>query len=163
MAVTPEVPRVICSLAGDPEFYRRGKNNALKQALLLYGQLQYERFSSAESDGVVVCDRSVLDHWVYSKCLFEAEFRAADVFDLYETLVSDYCKNYDKLFYIPVEFPPIDDGVRESDIAFQASIDGMIAAFLNKYSVLHTKIGGTIEERCVAVEAGLEGLAVRER
>jgi predicted ATPase len=94
ICVAPEVPREICSLAADPEFYRRGKNNPLKQALLMYGQLQYEHFSLPQADGVLICDRSVLDLWAYSKYLFGDKFRAGGVLELYETLFAQYCRSY---------------------------------------------------------------------
>jgi nicotinamide riboside kinase len=152
VCLTPEVPRVICSLAADPTFFRRGKNNALKQILLLYGQLQYEHFSSPKTDGVLICDRSVLDHWAYTKYFFAQEFEAGDVLALYETLVSEYCRSYSRLFYVPIEFPPSDDGTRESDVAFQAAIDDTISAFLTNHDIEYTTVAGTVDQRCSAIE-----------
>ncbi len=151
--VAPEIPREICRLAADPEFYRRGKNNPLKQALLLFGQLQSEQSSLPGDGGVLICDRGVLDLWAYSKYLFGDEFRAAGVLELYEGLVERSCRSYRMHFYVPVEFPPADDGVRESDSGFQAAIDKTIREFLEKYSVPHRRIAGTLEERCSRVEA----------
>lgn len=159
VAVAPEAPREICSLAADPEFFRRGKNNALKQALLMYAQLQHEHFSLPRQDGILICDRSVLDLWAYSKYLFRDEFRAGGVLEIYEALVAEYCRSYQCHFYIPAEFPPADDGVRESDSDFQVSIDRTIRDFLEKYALTHRKTSGTLDERCRIVEAELRALA----
>ncbi|HVB35058.1 MAG TPA: ATP-binding protein [Patescibacteria group bacterium] len=161
VAVAPEVPREICSLAADREFFRRGKNNPLKQALLMYAQLQHEHFSLPQEDGVLICDRSVLDLWACSKYLFGDEFQDAGVRKLYEALVAQYCRSYRCHFYIPAEFPPPDDGVRESDSDFQASIDRTIREFLEKYAVAHRKTSGTLDERCAIVETELRAMASR--
>jgi nicotinamide riboside kinase len=158
VSMTPEVPRVICSFANDPTFFRRGKNNSLKQALLLYGQLQYEQFSSPKTNGVLICDRSVLDHWAYTKYFFADEFTSAGVLDLFEALVASYCQSYDRLFYVPIEFPPVDDGTRESDAAFQSAIDFTISAFLETHKIPHIRVAGTVTGRFSSVEAELKVL-----
>jgi nicotinamide riboside kinase len=158
ISVAPEIPREICSLVDDPEFYRRGKNNALKQALLLFGQLQREHSFAPGEEGVLICDRGVLDLWAYSKYLFGEDFRAAGVLEIYEALVARHCRSYRMHFYIPAEFPPSDDGTRESDSAFQAGIDRAIREFLARHEVLHREIRGSIEERCAVVEAELRSL-----
>jgi thymidylate kinase len=158
IAVAPEVPRAICALAADSEFYRRGKNNPLKQALLLYAQLQAEQFSLPREPGVLICDRSVVDLWAYSRYLFEKDFQAEGVLELYEALVAQYARSYERHFYIPIEFPPSDDGVREDDAAFQASIDRSIREFLMKYELPHRETRGTIDERCSIVAADLRVL-----
>jgi len=163
ISVAPEIPREICRLAADPGFYRRGKNNPLKQALLLFGQIQSEHFSLPGEDGVLICDRGVLDLWAYSKYLFADEFQAAGVLELYEALVERYARSYQMHFYVPAEFPPSDDGIRENDRSFQAAVDETIREFLEKYSVPHRKTAGTREERCRLIETELRALASRPR
>lgn len=163
ISIASEIPREICSLAADPEFYRRGKNNALKQALLLVGQLQREQSFLPRERGVLICDRGVLDLWAYSKYLFENDFRAAEVLDLYEVLIARHCRSYRMHFYVPAEFPPSDDGIRESDAAFQAGIDRSIQEFLAKYGVPHRQTRGSIAERCSIVETELRALATRKQ
>lgn len=159
IALAPEVPRELCALASDPEFYRRAKNNPLKQALLLFAQLQAEHFSLPRQDGLLICDRSVVDLWAYSKYLFGNEFQSAGVLEIYEALVAQYARSYPLHLYLPIEFPPSDDGVREADAAFQASVDRGIREFLRKYALPHREIRGTIDERCALAEAGLRALA----
>ena len=163
ISVAPEIPREICSLASDPECFRRGENNALKQALLLFGQLQYEQSFLPRENGVLICDRGVLDLWAYSRCLFAGEFQAAGVLEVYEALVAQCARTYRMHFYVPVEFPPSDDGTRESDADFQVAIDGTIGDLLAKYAVPYRKTQGSIDERCVLVETELRGLIASQR
>jgi thymidylate kinase len=121
--LTAEVPRIVCDLASEPEFFRRGQNNALKQMMLLYGQLEYEIAAAAKEPDIVICDRSVLDHWAYSTYLFREVYEEAGVLDICEQLVEWHCRSYDRLYRIPIEFPPTDDGTREGDEAFQHAIE----------------------------------------
>lgn len=163
ISVAPEIPREICSLAHDPECFRRGKNNALKQALLLFSQLQYEQSFLPCENGVFICDRGVLDLWAYSKYLFGDEFQAAGVLELYETLVVQSARTYRMHFYVPAEIPPSDDGTRESDVDFQVAIDHTIRKLLVKYDVPYRKTRGSLDERCMLVEAALRELIAAQR
>lgn len=156
VSLTPEVPRVICDLAKDPVFFRRGNNTALKQALLLYGQTQIEYQKSQQGSSILVCDRALLDHWAYTKHFFSEEFKNDGVLDLYEHFISDYCRSYNRLFYIPIEFPPLDDGTRESDEAFQRSIDEIILQFLSDNHLPYSTVTGSVEQRCQQIIGELE-------
>jgi len=153
---TPEIPREICERAGDPEFFRRGVNEPLRQALILFGQATEDRTVISKSEGLLISDRSVIDHWAYTTCLFEAEFKAASVFEHFEKMVVDYSKCYDALFYIGIEFPPRDDGTRESDADFQLDIDRRIRATLKRSAFSYTTLKGSVEERRDAFISGLD-------
>jgi nicotinamide riboside kinase len=160
--MTPEVPRVICDLAGDATFFRRGSNNPLKQLILLYGQLEFEIEAGCNDVAIVVCDRSIIDHWAYAMNLFTAEYRSADVFSICETMVARHCSKYDRLYRIPIEFPPVDDGTREDDAEFQAAIDSAIVEFLNEHGLVYSTISGTVEERVHAIVADVRACLGKE-
>jgi hypothetical protein len=49
---------------------------------------------------------------------------------------------------VPIEFLPIDDGVRESDVEFQKSIDILIQQFLRQHNLPYMMVHGTPQERC---------------
>lgn len=145
---TPEVPRKLCDLAKDPSFLRRGKNSILKQALILQAQVQVEiQKMSQPWTELLICDRAILDHWAYFAYLFGNTLKKENLFTLYEYFVSEYSRTYDKLFYIPIEFPPQDDGIRESDEVFQHCIDMTIIQILSKFCIPHVTIRGTVQER----------------
>jgi nicotinamide riboside kinase len=145
-AITPELPRIICDTASDPTFFRRGNNSLLRQTLLLAGQPIYET-AEASDEGVLLCDRSILDHWAYTLNLFLPELQIEGVIPPLQDLVARHCCSYDYIFYVPIEFAPQDDGIRESDQEFQSAIDKEITRLLNVYALTYHKVSGTITER----------------
>jgi hypothetical protein len=54
---------------------------------------------------------------------------------------------YDFVFYLPIEFPIVLDGLRPDDAAFQADIDRRIVELLESHDVAHHSLTGSIEER----------------
>jgi nicotinamide riboside kinase len=151
VVMTPEVPRLLCEFAGDPTFFRRGRNNPLKQVLLLYGQLEYEIEAASSGAKLIVCDRTVLDHWIYSANLFQKAYDDAEIATICEMLVAQHLRTYDRLYRLPIEFPPIDDGTREDDERFQREIDTMLLQFLDRHEIAYTSVSGTVEERRDAI------------
>ncbi|HMK18189.1 MAG TPA: ATP-binding protein [Chitinophagaceae bacterium] len=146
VSITPEVPRLICEAVNDNEYFRRGNNSLLKQSLILMGQLVVEE-KLRKNVEVQICDRTLFDHWAYSLSLFGNEIITGNYTGVYEKFISEHCKSYDQIFYIPIEFKPLDDGVRESDEGFQIEIDGLIISLLKKYEINFETITGTIENR----------------
>lgn len=146
VSITPEVPRLICDAVNNNEYFRRGRNSLLKQSLILIGQLVIEEH--LRKDGVIqICDRTLLDHWAYSLNLFGKEIEEGHYTEIYETFISTHCASYDKIFYIPIEFKPVDDGVRESDEIFQSKIDKSILDLLIKHKIEFQTITGSIKTR----------------
>src|SRR5215210_6845411 len=133
--VTPEVPRMICDLVDDKEFFRRSNNTLLKQSLIMVGQLVIEEQNKGYD--IQICDRTLFDHWAYSLSMFEDELNKNNLCEVFEKFITDHCFTYDKIFYIPNEIKPIDDGTRESDLAFQANIDLIITQLLNKHNIAY--------------------------
>ena len=145
-SVTPEVPRMICETVNDKEYFRRGNNSLLKQSLILLGQLIIEEQNQKGVD-VQICDRTLFDHWAYSLSLFGKEITDGNYTEVYEKFISQHCKSYDKVFYLPIEFKPLDDGIRESDEKFQSEIDELIVGLLKKHKIEYETITGSVENR----------------
>lgn len=55
--------------------------------------------------------------------------------------------NYDFVFYLPIEFPIEDDGIRSTDPEFQRKIDERYKNVLNEWDIKHEVISGSIEDR----------------
>lgn len=146
--LAPEMPRFICSLVPDGSFFRRGHNTVLRQLLLIYSQTQTEFDRSQHGSGIIICDRSVIDHWAYTKLLFADALEHDGVLALYEHFILNFCRTYEQLFYIPIENPPADDGVREDDQEFQQAIDHIIVSCLKKFELPYFEVRGTPAERC---------------
>lgn len=148
--LVPEIPRIVCEQARDPEFFRRGHNSVTKQILLLAGQPIYDAEAASQAD-IVISDRSLLDHWAYTTFLFGSELRKEGIFDPLDALVRTYCELYDAIFYVPIEFPAIDDGTRESDPDFQEGIAREMESHLARLNLMSTRVIGSVEERAATV------------
>lgn len=55
------------------------------------------------------------------------------------------------IFYLPIEFPLIDDGIRYSDPEFQKKYDEKIREIITRYSLYYDSITGTVEKRAKTV------------
>lgn len=148
VATLQEVPRLVCEMVNDPTFFRQTRNTALKQALLLFAQLVHESEKSHSAADVVLGDRTPLDHWAYTLHFFSSAFSTDELGAIYETLIAQHAmRTYRAIFYLPIEFPVVDDGVREDDVAFQKSIDERILSLLRRYSIPFTTLRGSVDER----------------
>lgn len=143
----PEAPREVCRRAGDPEFFRRGRNAPLRQALLLVQHLIEESRSLADGPDVLLMDRALLDYWVYTSTLFGEQLVRDGVHDLLEALVLEHCRTYDLFLFVPVEFAPVDDGVREADPDFQQRICAGIGSRLDALDTARVEVRGDLRRR----------------
>ncbi|HYX72813.1 MAG TPA: ATP-binding protein [Nitrososphaera sp.] len=150
-SVTPEVPRIICETAGDITYFRRDNNSLSKQILLLVGQPIYEVAAAAGGMAVLLCDRAILDHWAYTRYLFMKELEDEQALSPLNNLIAKHCQSYDFIFYVPIEFAPLDDGTREGDQDFQNAIDAQIRELLKMYGLTYHTISGTVSERVAQV------------
>jgi len=159
---TPEVPRVICESAGDPGFFRRSKNTLIKQMALLVGQPVYEADGSRNSD-LLICDRSILDHWSYTLYFYEEELSESAIGQALDALVKKHCSTYEQIFYLPIEFPVEADGIREEESEFQSAIDSEIRSLLERYDLRFTAVNGSVEERTEQVLAQVSSIRSNPR
>jgi nicotinamide riboside kinase len=85
------------------------------QRWILLAQIA-EELVAAERYPVVLCDRSVLDNYVYL-------LLAAGSDPVFESLVERWLTSYDLLVRVPILSPPAPDGVRAADPSFQRAVD----------------------------------------
>lgn len=85
------------------------------QSWILHTQIAEELVAESHH-GVVICDRSVLDNYVY--LLVAAGPRPS-----LEPLVDGWMATYDLLLHVPIVEQPSADGIRATDPAFQRAID----------------------------------------
>lgn len=158
-SVVPEVPRIVCATADDPQFFRRGRNSLERQLSLLLGQPVLETVQG-RSATYTLCDRTILDHWAYTRFLFKDRLLATGLLNVIEHFVTLHCATYDALFYLPVEFPPRDDGTREGDAEFQEAIDREIRSLLDTFELKYTTVRGSIAERARLVLQSTEAVGL---
>jgi len=85
------------------------------QSWILHTQIADELVAAARHR-VVLCDRSVLDNYVY--LLLSGGPQPS-----LEALVSGWLGTYDKLIYVPIVEEPKHDGLRSTDLAFQRAVN----------------------------------------
>ena len=92
------------------------------QAWILHTQIAEELAASARYE-VVICDRSVLDNFVY---LLLSSGPQPDL----EHLIASWTRTYDLLVRVPVLETPRADGLRSTDPVFQRAVDVRLASEL---------------------------------
>lgn len=85
------------------------------QSWILHTQIAEELVAEAFY-GVVICDRSVLDNYVYMLI-------AAGPQPALEPLIGHWMSTYDALLHVPIVEGPSADGIRATDPAFQQAVD----------------------------------------
>ncbi len=93
------------------------------QTWILHSQIA-EEIQAEGRYPVVVCDRSVLDNYVY---LLLAAGRQNSL----ETLIENWVATYDLLVHVPIVFSPSPDGIRSQNTSFQAAVEQRLNRELN--------------------------------
>lgn len=94
------------------------ETNVAAQSWILHSQIAEELIAAARYP-VVICDRSVLDNYVYL-------LLAAGRQDGLEPLLDSWMSSYDLLIHIPIVELPTADGVRATDPSFQQAVDARL-------------------------------------
>ena len=85
------------------------------QSWILHTQIAEEIFAAARHD-LVICDRSVLDNYVYLLISVGRQ-------ETLEQLVDHWTSTYDLLVHVPIVSDPRPDGMRSTDPAFQRAVE----------------------------------------
>ncbi|MBN4046970.1 AAA family ATPase [Olleya sp. AH-315-K02] len=94
VSVTKEVPRIVCDLVNESEYFRRDNNSLEKQLLILLGQFTLEYENVNNNSLITICDRTIYDHWAYTIHLFDdkmdSNFRLSAEYFLNKHMKSDF-------------------------------------------------------------------------
>lgn len=105
-----------------------------------------------------VGDRSLLDVMAYAGWVLDNQPRRRE-FALWDEClrVAEYRlrSQYTDVFYLPVEFPIVPDGLRPMDPAFQADIDVRMLDILDRYGITYETLAGSVEERLARLIAAV--------
>lgn len=123
------------------------------QAWILHTQIAHELAASAQ-DGIVICDRSVLDNYAY---LVHQAGRRPE----YDALVRHWVTTYDYLFKVPIIDPPTFDGRRDVNQAFQRDIDLGIDALADEFGVNCHQLDPEHRDEWVDTVLAASGLPLR--
>jgi thymidylate kinase len=113
------------------------------QSWILHTQIADELAASARHP-VVLCDRSVLDNYVY---LLLAGRPQAGI----ESLVTWWLDTYELLVYVPIVDGPRPDGMRSIDPTFQRAVDDRLLRELEERELPVLRLGAEERERWLDV------------
>lgn len=77
---------------------------------------------------ILVCDRSVLDNYIYTVHLFGPQ-------TYLDSLVREHMKSYDLVVWVPLWRVPRDDGFRSTDRQFQVAIHSLFGIYIPYFEV----------------------------
>jgi nicotinamide riboside kinase len=146
IAHTAEVPRLFIEEVSDPTFFQRGNNSFSRQTMLIARQIELEANMLRKGMTVLVCDRTVLDHWAYTETLFPDSSSTIEG-RAWKAIVGRWLESYDAIYRLPIELTVELDGVREADTEFQHNIDRKIDALYREFGYDVGTISGSLETR----------------
>lgn len=117
-----------------------------------------KQFNNEISYPEFVGDRSLIDTMAYAGWVLENQPRRKEMalWEECERLAERRLRtNYSHVFYLPIEFPIIPDGLRPMDPEFQKEIDERIQMLLETHGVRHENVTGSVEERLSQIEVHL--------
>jgi len=151
----PEVAREVVALGFPLDQSATAETETLIFLKQWRAETTHERF---------VADRSIYDVLAYADWVMENQDADRKENHLWyesrEIATMDLRSRYDRVFYLPVEFPIVLDGLRPDDTGFQADIDRRITGLLKDADVAFHTLTGAVESRQEQVRAAVGNTAV---
>lgn len=142
LPLLPEVAREVAELG-----FPLDQNATPETETLIF----LKQWRAEMSHDAFVSDRSIYDVVAYADWVFEheREHRKEDHLwdEAREIALQNLRARYDFVFYLPIEFPIVLDGLRPDDPTFQADIDQRMHRMLQSHDVEFHTLTGSIEER----------------
>ncbi len=152
----PEVAREVVELGFPLDQNATAETETLIFLKQWRAEISHERF---------VADRSVYDVLAYADWVMEHERAPRKEDHLWiearQIALLDLRARYDYVFYLPIEFPIVLDGLRPDDTAFQADIDHRIRRLLDSSDVAYDTLTGPVDGRQRQVRAVVEAVRTR--
>jgi nicotinamide riboside kinase len=114
-----------------------------------------KQYNNEISEREFVGDRSLIDVMAYAGWVLDNQPRAKEIalWEECEKLAERRLRgNYSHVFYLPIEFPIVLDGLRPDDPAFQEEIDNRVVKILRAHDIDYRTLSGSVEERLQQVE-----------
>lgn len=141
LPLLPEVAREIVSLG-----FKLDKDATVETETLIF----LRQYHNEMTHPGFVGDRSLIDVMAYASWVLEHQERRKE-FALWDTCLEiaehNLRSQYTHVFYLPIEFGIVPDGLRPMDPEFQADIDRRMRGLLESHGVAHETLTGTVEER----------------
>lgn len=152
----PEVAREVVELGFPLDQSATAETETLIFLKQWHAEVTHEHF---------VADRSIYDVLAYADWVMQHEREPRKEDHLWavarEIAMLDLRARYDHVFYLPVEFPIVLDGLRPNDPSFQGDIDRRIHRLLQSADVTFHPLSGSVEARQDQVRAVVGGVPAR--
>ena len=149
LPLLPEVAREIVELG-----FKLDKDATPETEALIFLRQYNNELATEEFVG----DRSLIDVMAYAGWVLDNQERTKE-FYLWDECVRlaerRLRRSYSHVFYLPIEFPIVLDGLRPDDPAFQKDIDDRVLSLLRANDIDHVTLTGSVEERLAAIEGHL--------
>lgn len=149
LPLLPEVAREIAALG-----FKLDKDATVETEALIFLKQYYNEMTHRSFLG----DRSLIDVMAYASWVLEHQERRKE-FALWDTCLDIASHNlrsqYTDVFYLPIEFDIVPDGLRPMDPDFQRDIDARMQKLLADFDVQHQTLTGSVAERLDALEAAV--------
>jgi nicotinamide riboside kinase len=146
LPLLPEVAREIVELG-----FKLDKDATPETEALIFLRQYNNELATDEFVG----DRSLIDVMAYAGWVLDNQARRKEfaLWEECERLAERRLRtNYSHVFYLPVEFPIVLDGLRPDDPEFQREIDERILRLLRTHAVRYETITGGVEERLEQIQ-----------
>jgi nicotinamide riboside kinase len=151
LPLLPEVAREIVSLG-----FKLDKDATVETETLIFLRQYFNEMTHPEFIG----DRSLVDVMAYASWVLENQERRKE-FALWDTCldIANYHlrSQYTDVFYLPVEFGIVPDGLRPMDPDFQMDIDRRLLELLDTYDVKYSTLTGSVEDRLDGLVGAVDG------
>lgn len=150
LPLLPEVAREVVELG-----FKLDKDASPETETLIFMRQYNNEISTEEFVG----DRSMIDVMAYAGWVLDHRERTKE-FYLWDECVRLAERTlrtaYTHVFYLPIEFPIVLDGLRPDDPEFQKDIDERILGLLRTHDIEYETVTGSIEERVERIEKVLD-------
>lgn len=141
LPLLPEVAREIVELG-----FKLDKDATVETETLIFMRQYYNEMVHAEFVG----DRSLIDVMAYAGWVLDNQERRKE-FALWDTCLDiaqhHLRSQYSHVFYLPIEFAIVPDGLRPMDPDFQADIDKRLLKLLDVNAIRYETLTGSVERR----------------
>lgn len=151
LPLLPETAREVVELG-----FRLDKDATPETEALIFLKQYNNELSTPEFVG----DRSLIDVMAYAGWVLDNQPRTKEIalWEECERLAERGLRtNYSHVFYLPIEFPIVLDGLRPDDPEFQKEIDVRILSLLATHAVGYTTVGGSVAERLAQIQERMSG------
>jgi len=149
LPLLPETAREVVELG-----FKLDKDATPETEALIFLKQYNNELSTEEFVG----DRSLIDVMAYAGWVLDNQDRTKDhyLWDECVKLAERRLRtSYSHVFYLPIEFPIVLDGLRPDDPEFQKDIDGRVLSLLRANDLDYITLTGSVDERLEQIDAHL--------